>query len=158
MRVGPMGGYDDYEEVYTIPVPRPLLIAAGVLVAITIAGAALARHEGREPSAEVAMVQSADLAFDDEPDGGVQVRDVALGRAIDTLPPGTNGFVRGTLRSLARERRRRGLGPDAAPMRLSQWSDGSLTLQDLATDIRIEVQSFGPTNAAAFRELLLRDR
>jgi putative photosynthetic complex assembly protein len=88
----------------------------------------------------------------------VQVRDITLGRAIDTLPPGSNGFVRGALRGLARERRRRGLGPEAAPMRLTQWSDGSLTLVDLATDVKIEVESFGPTNAAAFHELLLRDR
>jgi putative photosynthetic complex assembly protein len=154
-----VSGYDEeYDEVYTIPVPRPLLIAAGMLVAVTIAGAAAARHMPAAPAAEVALVQTADLAFDDQPDGGVQVRDITLGRAIDTLPPGSNGFVRGALRGLARERRRRGLGPEAAPMRLTQWSDGSLTLVDLATDVKIEVESFGPTNAAAFQELLLRDR
>jgi putative photosynthetic complex assembly protein len=154
-----VSGYDEeYEEVYTIPVPRPLLLAAGLLIVVTITGAAVARHLPAAPAAEVSLVQSADLAFDDQPDGGIQVRDVTLGRAIDTLPPGSNGFVRGALRGLARERRRRGLGPDAAAMRLTQWSDGSLTLLDLATAVQIEIESFGPTNAAAFQHLLLRDR
>ena len=32
-------------------------------------------------------------------------------RLVDTLQPGTNGFVRGVLRGLVRERRARHVGP-----------------------------------------------
>ena len=53
--------------------------------------------------------------------------DAASGRAIDTVQ-GEQGFLRGSLRALARERQRNGLGPQA-PFELTGHVDGRITLQ-----------------------------
>jgi putative photosynthetic complex assembly protein len=62
---------------------------------------------------------------------------------------GEQGFLRGTLRGMARERRRNGLD-DTAALSLLARADGRLTLVDPATGRRIDLESFGPTNAAVF--------
>jgi hypothetical protein len=69
------------------------------------------------------------------------------------LPASEQGFVRGVLRGLARERRLKDVGPDA-PFRLEQWSDNGLTLTDLGTGRQIELGAFGSTNRAAFAVML----
>ena len=53
------------------------------------------------------------------------------GGTIDTVT-GQSGFVRGTLRGLARERKRMGLGAEQ-PFVLMGRADGRLTLKDPAT-------------------------
>jgi putative photosynthetic complex assembly protein len=60
--------------------------------------------------------------------------------------------MRQTLRGLARDRRRSGLA-DETPFVLTHWNDGRLTLDDLAIDRRLELESFGQTNAGAFAQL-----
>jgi putative photosynthetic complex assembly protein len=74
-------------------------------------------------------------------------------RPLAVLDPGTNGFVRGVLRGLARERRRQGLGSEI-PFHLAQRADGRLTLVDPATERVIDLKAFGPTNTQAFARLL----
>jgi len=66
---------------------------------------------------------------------------------------GEAGFLRGSLRALTRERQRRGLGP-AIPFELSARADGRLTLHDPATGERLDLESFGPTNAAVYARML----
>jgi integrase len=66
---------------------------------------------------------------------------------------GEQGFLRGALRALARERSLRGLGPEH-PFLLIGRADGRLTLEDPATGQRVDLESFGPTNAGVFRRLL----
>ena len=66
---------------------------------------------------------------------------------------GENGFFRGALRGLARERRRAGLGSEQ-PFQLIGRADGRLTLTDPATGQRIDLESFGPTNAAVFARFM----
>ena len=66
---------------------------------------------------------------------------------------GEQGFLRGALRALARERRVRGLGSEQ-PFQLIARTDGRLTLADPATGQRIDLESFGPVNAGAFAVLL----
>ena len=73
---------------------------------------------------------------------------------LAVLAPGTNGFARGVLRGLARERRRSDIGMEP-PFRLARWSDGRLTLEDPTTGRRIELGAFGPTNAEVFAALML---
>jgi putative photosynthetic complex assembly protein len=75
---------------------------------------------------------------------------------VAVLAPGTNGFIRGVLRGLARDRRSRGISQEPA-FRLAQWPDGRLSLEDLATGKRIELGSFGATNRAAFAQILASD-
>lgn len=94
-----------------------------------------------------------DLHFADRPDGSIRISDAADGRIIDTVAPGTNGFLRGTMRSLARERRQGGIGEIQA-FRVAAYAGGMLSLEDPATGRRIELGSFGPDNAAVFARLL----
>ena len=67
--------------------------------------------------------------------------------------PGTNGFVRGTLRALARGRRQADLGRDI-PFRLAAWRDGRVVLQDTATGQEVQLNAFGDTNKDVFLRLL----
>ena len=79
------------------------------------------------------------------------VIDYKTGKQIDVVQ-GEAGFVRGTLRGLAQERKRRGLdsGP---PFELIYRADGRLTLSDTATGRLVDLESFGPTNASTFFKL-----
>jgi len=137
------------------PIPRPLLIAAGVLLASVLGLTALARHYdykiGLPPEANI--VASRDVVFLDQPDGSILVEDPATRARIDVLEPGTYGFVRGATRALARQHRGLAQG-EAAPFRLIRWDDGRVTLQDLTTNTQIELQAYGPTNFEAFSRLL----
>jgi putative photosynthetic complex assembly protein len=85
--------------------------------------------------------------------GGIDVVDARTGLKIDELRPGADGFMRATLRGLARERRRSGLGQEV-PFELALHVDGSLTLVDPATSRHIQLQAFGPSNSGAFARLL----
>ena len=57
------------------------------------------------------------------------------------------------MRGLARERKRQGIGPEL-PFQLVGRADGRLTLIDPGTGRRVDLESFGPTNAAAFVRLM----
>jgi putative photosynthetic complex assembly protein len=104
----------------------------------------------REPDASPVKVLQ--LRFEDRPDGSIAVIDYKSGKQIDAVE-GEAGFVRGTLRGLAQERKRRGLdsGP---PFELIYRADGRLTLSDTATGRLVDLESFGPTNAGTFFKLL----
>lgn len=137
------------------PVPRGPLIAAGSLAVVALAAAALVRLTGigAVTQAEAPITQERSLRFADRNDGGVDVIDAASGRSVATLEPGEGGFVRVTLRSLARDRKRQGFG--AEPVFLLQTTgDGRLTLADSATGHRIDLKAFGPSNAGAFARLM----
>jgi putative photosynthetic complex assembly protein len=103
----------------------------------------------REPDAAPAKVLQ--LRFEDRPDGSIAVINYKTGQEIDSVQ-GEAGFVRGTLRGLAQERKRRGLdsGP---PFELIHRADGRLTLADTATGRMLDLESFGPTNAGTFFKL-----
>ncbi len=134
----------------TLRVP---LIAAGALIAASIAVTAGVRWSGvdiSQPDAPVLMTRS--LVFVDRSDGGIDVVDARQRRVIETIV-GQAGFVRGTLRGLARERRRAGLGA-TLPFELVAHTDGRLTLVDPSTHRRVDLESFGPTNTAEFAQLL----
>jgi|FEC22Drversion2_1045045.scaffolds.fasta_scaffold00166_6 putative photosynthetic complex assembly protein len=137
------------------PFPRGPLLAAGVLIAATIAVAAWSRHtgDGRVALPPVETIASIDVAFADRADGGVEVTAAADGRVLHVYEPGTNGFVRGVMRGLARERRLAGIGA-GPPFRLALGADGRLTLSDTATGRVISLEAFGPDNVGAFAEIL----
>ena len=96
-----------------------------------------------------------ELRFVDQPDGSISVVDARDERVVDSVV-GESGFIRGTLRSLARERRRQGIGAEQ-PFTLIARADGRLTLLDPATSRRVDLESFGPTNAGAFARMLTAD-
>ena len=97
-------------------------------------------------------MQSLSLRFEDQQDGSVLVLRANDGAVIYRVAPETNGFLRQTMRGLVRDRRRFGLG-DEAPFVLTHWNDGRLTLDDPTIDRRLELESFGETNAGAFAQL-----
>ncbi|MBC7770030.1 MAG: hypothetical protein H7124_14705 [Phycisphaerales bacterium] len=143
------------------PFPRWTLFAAATLIVFSLVAAASGRYLNlnAEPSAEqadIAPISVRDLTFADAPDGSVQVLDATGEQIVLVLEPGTNGFIRGVLRGMARARRARGID-QAPPFRLAEWPDGRLSLEDTATGQRIELNSFGADNRAAFARLLVSE-
>lgn len=135
--------------------PRKILIAFGSLIGVSVLLVTAAVLSGYNPSqvAPSPAVVSRDLRFSDGPDGATLVQDVTDGRTVAVLPPGIEGFVRGILRAVSRERRNRQLSDDT-PFRLERLADGRLTLTDLGTKKTIELNSFGPTNESSFAAFL----
>jgi putative photosynthetic complex assembly protein len=136
--------------------PRGAVLGAGGLVISSLLIVAIARLTGYDPAKPPpsAIVEQVDLRFEDRPDGAVLIYDAADGRLADTLPPGTNGFVRGVLRGLVRERNADHIGP-LPPFSLTRWADGRLSLDDPSTGRHVDLEVFGPTNAGAFADILI---
>ena len=144
---------------HDMAVPRGALIGAGALILTVLVVTGLGRMAGAGTTTPHAgtPVLARSLGFEDRADGAILVRDAEAGRDIAVLEPGTNGFVRGTLRALVRDRRREEI-TGRAPFRLAAWPDGRLTLEDPATGISIGLEAFGPTNMEAFARLLVAGR
>ncbi|MFN3371353.1 MAG: photosynthetic complex assembly protein PuhC [Sphingomonadaceae bacterium] len=144
------------------PFPREALWAAGGLIALAVGGAAAVRAgllpqvadpQAMRAEAAIAPLASRDLFFRDRADGAVVVMD-GRGAIVSIVEPmSEQGFVRGVMRGLARERRLKGVEADV-PFRLQLWADNGLTLTDLATGRQIELGSFGAANRAAFAVML----
>ena len=100
-----------------------------------------------------AAVESLDLNFVDGQGGAVLVLNHRAGQVIDTLPPGSNGFVRVVLRGLARERKLGDIGPQP-PFRLSRHANGQLTLTDTSSGKKVDLDAFGAANVGAFARLM----
>src|SRR3954469_14932391 len=107
------------------PFPRIILFAAGTAIAISIISAAIGRMSGAADSAPTgSVVASRSLLFQDQPNGAVAVFDANNAAApIDVIAPETNGFLRATMRGLARQRLRQDANRQV-PFRLTGWSDG----------------------------------
>ena len=135
--------------------PRSLLLGAGCLLVFVTALTGIARYTGLAGSQiePAAAVQSVDLRFEDQPDGAVAVYELPEGHTVAVLAPGTNGFVRGVLRGMARERRQHDVGNEP-PFRLTRWDNGNVSLEDPTTGRRIELEAFGSTNLDAFARLI----
>lgn len=131
----------------------PWLVVAGL--AVLMASIASYRATGvsiREPEAVALVVL--ELRFEDRLDGSVAVMDHRSNRQIDTIV-GEAGFVRGTLRGFARDRKARGVAA-GHPLELIGRADGRLTLSDPQTGRVVDLESFGSANASAFARLLGR--
>jgi len=141
----------------TEPFPRGALIAAAAVIGFSLVATTAVRLERlaapRVPMLQAAPADYVDLRFADQPDGSVSVRDSRTGALIASLAPGTNGFVRGVMRGLAHDRKRRGLdaGP---PFRLAESDRSRLTLEDMATGRLVDLEAFGSSNRDAFLKLL----
>jgi putative photosynthetic complex assembly protein len=135
--------------------PTLPLAALGALVLVSVLGVGAVRMAGVSPQqqADAATVATRQLRFEDRDDGGIAVRDARTGALLDTIAPGTNGFLRSAMRGLVRERKRQGLCAEQ-PFDLLGRADGRLTLVDPGTRRRIDLESFGPSNAAVFARLL----
>jgi putative photosynthetic complex assembly protein len=139
--------------------PRWFLLSAGALIAFSLVSVAIVRITGNGPDQRAARGLGASapglqrpLRFEDRADGSIVVVDGRTGELVAQIE-GQQGFVRGALAHAARERQMCGLGPQA-PFQLQAHPDGALVLLDPQTGERINLASFGPTNAGAFAQLL----
>jgi len=137
--------------VKTDTLPWAVKLLGGMLLLILM-GVGFARLQGYSAQeADAATVWQRDLIFTDGPEGTVLVIDASSQKEIAKFE-GEQGFLRSTLRALVRERRREGMGPET-PLNLIGRADGRLTLLDPSTRQRIDLEAFGPTNAAVFGNL-----
>lgn len=120
------------------------------LVAVVVAQT-LGYKAGQVPPNNV--VEQRDLRFSDGDAGLVYIWDAGQDVMVGSMQPGTENFIRGVLRSFARERRSRGISSHE-PFRLARHADGRLTIEDPTTGRLIDLQAFGPTNFGAFERLL----
>ena len=126
-------------------------IFVGFLASVFLVVAVL-RGQGMEiPQDQGSVSWQRTLRFEDRPNGDVAVMDGQSTLEI-TRYVGEQGFVRGILRTLSRERMRRGIG-SGPTFELIGHTDGRLTLLDPATGQRINLESFGPTNMSSFAKL-----
>ena len=128
--------------------PWTVLLAAGVVIAFT----AVMKDRGEgvviaSPPAETRL-----LRFSDAPGGVVRV-ETADGKIVASYGSGEGSFLRGVLRSFARDRRGAHVATDV-PFELSRHADGRTTLKDTASGQVIVLDAFGTTNAAFFSDLL----
>lgn len=136
--------------------PRAALLGAGGALLAVLLWVGLFGQAEPAPRDLSGAHHAVALIFEDRADGAVVVRDPATGDVLQVFDPGTNGFVRGAMRGLARERKRREIGPDV-PFTLVLWPTGHLSLEDTATNASIDLSAFGPSNFAPFAEILNAD-
>ena len=107
------------------------------------------------------LVKSTNLIFKDDSNGDILVE--VLGSETEKSSvssvkvlrfSGEQGFLRGTLRALARDRRVRNLSPEA-PFVLALDQDGRLAITDTLTNKGIDLVAFGTDNLAVFEQLLM---
>ncbi|MGY2047823.1 photosynthetic complex assembly protein PuhC [Methylobacterium sp. JK268] len=142
-----------------MPVPRAQIRAAALLIAFALGAVAIGRFTdvGTTHMPAAHPVQVLDLAVEDRDGGSIALSDARNGRLVTVVQPGEDGFLRATLRVMAQARLREGL-PREPPFRLTRWDDGTLSLDDVASGRRINLEAFGTTNAAAFARLLDQGR
>jgi len=128
------------------------LMIASFLAVVVLLVANYVRSGKLEHQADADVIVKKTLHFRDLPNGAVGVISADTGQII-TQVEGQAGFVRGILRAMARDRRIRQISNDDA-FELVSHSDGRLTLIDLATNHRIDLESFGKDNAAEFAAFL----
>ena len=140
--------------------PRPLIIALAALVGASLLIAAWARWTGSavggdygEPVREIA------LRFVDAP-GSVPSRlgtgafniVGADGETIAEIAPGREGLLRNARRAFASRRARAGVGGDA-PLHLTLWESGRLSLHDPETGQDVRLDFFGRAPDGPLRTL-----
>jgi putative photosynthetic complex assembly protein len=127
---------------------RWILLGLGLLL-LGVYAIRLSGQDIRQPDAP--LVWKKNLHFADGARGEILVIDAATNQQVAVFE-GEQGFLRGTLRALVRERKKRSMGAEEA-FELSGHADGQMVLRDPATGEAIHLASFGPTNAQIYRQL-----
>jgi len=143
------------QAIHEPVVPRGGVFAAAALIFFALAAVTTVRLTGVGGIHMTlpAAVESRDLRFEDGQNGAVLVFDASDQRLIDTLSPGSNGFIRVVMRGLARERRLGDIGAQP-PFRLTRYAGGQITLTDTSTGKQIDLGAFGSSNTEAFARLM----
>jgi len=143
------------QAIHEPVVPKSGIIAAAALVLFSLATVTTARLTGTGGVHMTlpAAVESREFQFEDGQNGAVLVYDAGNRQLVDTLAPGSNGFIRVVLRGLARERKLGDIGQQP-PFRLTRFVNGQITLTDTSTGKQIDLDAFGSANTEAFARLL----
>lgn len=143
-------------------VPRGALIGAAILLmfVITLTGAVrfgliprAADPSVTRAAAHVMPAQERSLRFMDRADGAVVVSDSNSGETVTVIPFGQGGFLRATMRRMAKVRIAAGIGKEP-PFTLTRWENGALSLKDPATGRDAEIYGFGPDHTKIFADML----
>ena len=143
-------------------VPRAALIGVAVLLVATMAMAGAVKlgliPHSANPVADRAALNVAPakerlLRFVDNADGTVAVVDATSGQTVTVIGFGKGGFVRATLRRLAKARAAAGVGAEP-PFKLVRWDNGAMSLIDPTTGRQAEIYGFGNDHNKAFAEML----
>lgn len=143
-------------------VPRGALIGAAVLLLGTMAMTGMvstgllprtAVPEASRAARHVTPAAERALRFTDRADGAVVISDARTGAVVSTIAYGEGGFVRATMRRLARLRTAQGIGAQP-PFVLTRWDDGALSLRDPETGGTAEIYGFGADHVRAFADML----
>lgn len=143
-------------------VPRGALIGAAALLLFVLAltGAVslgLIPHSAdpvaSRAAGNVAPAQIRALRFADRADGAVVVTDAVSGATVKVVGFGEGGFLRATMRRMAKARVAAGIGAEP-PFKLTLWQNGALSLSDPETGRAIEIHGFGPDHSKIFADML----
>ncbi len=134
-----------------LPLLAAISLVCGTLLVVGAQRIGIIGSPPVEAPRQASATLTHDLRFFDEANGAVRV--AVVGGADRVIPTASGGFVRGVLRSLVRERRAQGLGSEK-PFRVTEWSDGAVTIQDMATGRTLNLNAFGPTNRHDFVALI----
>lgn len=147
-------------------VPRGALIAAAILLLFTMALTGAVRlgwipqsgdPDGSRTAQNVAPAQQRELRFADRADGAVVVTDAATGDTVMEIGYGEGGFVRATLRRMAKARAAADIGSEP-PFKLTLWENGALSLSDPQTGKEAEIHGFGSDHSATFVQMLKEEQ
>ena len=133
-------------------VPFLALAAAGAAVVITMIVAAIGGSPTTMPPARIEATRL--LRFEDASNGAVVITDAETGKQVSVLEPGTNGFIRASLRGLAHSGGHEEHAMANHPFRLTALSDGRLVLDDAVLHRSLDLEAFGSINSNAYAALL----
>jgi len=132
------------------PFPKGALVAVGCLLGACLLLVSLhqlsERRSPSDPHAAYASVEAEDwrlLRFVLTDDGGAVAYDGETGEGLGPIGE-ADGFIRAVVSGLLFERRKRGLSEDPV-YELVRWTDGRLSLEDVDTQIRVNLGAFGIT-------------
>jgi putative photosynthetic complex assembly protein len=143
-------------------VPRGALIGAFAILLFTMAMAGAVRFglipQSANPTASraaehVAAAQTRELRFADRADGAVVVSDATTGETVKVIEFGQGGFLRATMRRMAKARVAAGIGAEP-PFNLTRWENGALSLSDPETGRDAEIFGFGADHTKTFADML----
>lgn len=143
-------------------VPRGALIGAAMLLMFVILLTGAVRFgfipRAADPSvtraaANVMPALERSLRFMDRSDGAVVVSDANSGETVAVIAFGQGGFLRATMRRMAKVRIAAGIGTEP-PFTLIRWDNGALSLKDPATGRDAEIYGFGPDHTKIFADML----
>jgi putative photosynthetic complex assembly protein len=142
-------------------IPKPALVAAGLLIAVALAMTAAGtaglyktpKVAAAEARAAVPVTASRHLVLQARDDGSILVRDPRSDALVRTIAPSEGGFIHYSMTGLRYSRTSHGLDPRVNIM-IERYADGRLMVREIDTGVQIDVIGYGPTNLASYSALM----